>query len=141
MAIPAPEPGLVVHFNYLWAREQNMGREEAPYARPCAVILSHRRATDGSLIVLLAPITHAEPRAEDAAVELPAKVKNHLGLDWARSWVVVDEVNETAWPGYDLQPNSDGEYACGFLPPRLYAHIKSKIIDTLNGRRLKRVSR
>lgn len=140
MAIPSPEPGLVVHFNYLWAREQNMGREEARYARPCAVVLSYRRAADGSLIVLLAPITHAEPR-DRSAIELPAKVKEHLGLDWARSWVIVDEVNETAWPGYDLQPTPKGEYAYGFLPPRLYAQIKGKILETLNERRLKRVAR
>lgn len=140
MTIPAPEPGLVVHFNYLWARENDEGREEARYARPCAVILSYRRAADGSLIVLLAPITHSEP-ASAAAVEIPPKVKAHLGLDWARSWVILDQVNETGWPGYDLQPNADGKYAYGFLPPRLYSHIKDKLVEALRENKLKRVPR
>jgi hypothetical protein len=140
MNIPAPEPGLVVHFNYLWARENDQGREEARYARPCAVILSYRRAADGSLIVLLAPITHSAP-ASAAAVEIPPKVKAHLGLDWARSWVILDEVNETGWPGYDLQPNADGKYAYGFLPPRLYSQIKTRLVEALREHKLKRVPR
>jgi hypothetical protein len=141
MAIPTPEPGLVVHFNYLWAREHGEGREEARYARPCAVILSYRRAADGSLIVLLAPITHSQPRDGDAAIEIPLKVKQHLGLDGERSWIVVDEVNETGWPGYDLQPNAKGEYAYGFLPPKLYNAVKDKIVEALQARSLKRAPR
>ncbi len=36
MAIPDPEIGLVIHFNYLWKREHEIGRENARYARPCA---------------------------------------------------------------------------------------------------------
>ncbi|MEW6598920.1 MAG: hypothetical protein AB1429_15660 [Pseudomonadota bacterium] len=141
MAIPAPEPGLVVHFNYLWAREHEEGREEARYPRPCAVILSYRRAADGSLIVMLAPITHSTPRDGDAAIEIPLKVKQHLGLDEARSWVVVDEVNETGWPGYDLQPNAQGEYAYGFIPPKLFDRIKGEMIKSLQAHGLKRVPR
>jgi hypothetical protein len=34
MAIRDPEPGLVVHFNYLWSSEFDRGREEARYPRP-----------------------------------------------------------------------------------------------------------
>jgi hypothetical protein len=30
---------------------------------------------------------------------------------------MVDEVNETAWPGYDLRTNKQGQYAYGFIPP------------------------
>lgn len=141
MAIPAPEPGLVVHFNYLWSRDLEFGREEARYARPCAVILSYRRTADGSLIVLLAPITHAEPRADDIAVELPTRVKRNLGLDDERSWIVVSEVNETGWPGYDLQPNAAGEYAYGLLPPALYRKTKDKLIAALRMGALTRVPR
>ena len=139
MEIPRPEPGLVVHFNYLWNREHERGRDEARYPRPCAVILSYRRTADGTLVVLLAPITHSQP--DDLAVEIPRAVKAHLGLDDARSWVVLGEVNETAWPGYDLQPNARGEYAYGFLPPRLFNQIKAKVLDALRTRALTRVPR
>jgi hypothetical protein len=60
---------------------------------------------------MLAPITHSAPRADDRAIETPQAVKTQLGLDDLRSWVMVDEVNETAWPGYDLQANAKGQYA------------------------------
>lgn len=95
---------------------------------------------DGSLVVLLAPITHSEPGGA-AAVEIPPKVKAHLALDWARSWVIVDEVNETAWPGFGLQPNVEGKYAYGFLPPRLYNRIKDAMLAAVQARQLKRVPR
>jgi hypothetical protein len=81
MAIPDPEPGLVVQFNYLWSREFDRGRREAHYPRPCAIVLSYRRAADGAMIATLAPITHSEPRPGDRAIEIPAAVKTQLGLD------------------------------------------------------------
>lgn len=141
MDIPAPEAGLVVHFSYLWAREHDDGRQEARYARPCAVILAYRRRADGTLFVLLAPMTHTEPGEGDRAIEIPPKVKEHLGLDWVRSWIMVDEVNETGWPGYDLEPNAKGEYSYGFLPPKLYNAVKIEILESLETRRLKRTPR
>jgi hypothetical protein len=141
MAIPAPEPGLVVHFNYLWSDEFDRGREEARYPRPCAIVLSYRRTADGVMIVLLAPIARSEPRTGDRAIELPQAVKKQLGLDDLRSWVMVDEVNETAWPGYDLQTNAQGQYAYGFIPPNLFRRIKAEMMQGLRASRLRRVPR
>ena len=141
MAIPDLEPGLVVHFNYLWSREQAADRQEARYPRPCAIVVSYRRNADGALIVMLAPITHAEPRDGDNAIEIPQAVKKHLGLDEHRSWVVLDEVNETGWPGYDLTPNAKGQYAYGFVPPKLHTQIKAKILAAHQVGDLKRVPR
>jgi hypothetical protein len=141
MAIPDPEPGLVVHFNYLWSREFDRGSEEARYPRPCAIVLSYRRAADGATIAMLAPITHSEPRPGDRAIEIPQAVKKQLGLDALRSWVMVDEVNETAWPGYDLQTNAQGQYAYGFIPPALFRRIKAEMMDVLKASRLRRVPR
>jgi hypothetical protein len=58
-------------------------------------------------------------------VEVPATVKRHLGLDGDRSWVVLDEGNRFAWPGYDLRPvpGARDRYEYGFLPPRLFADL------------------
>jgi hypothetical protein len=139
--VPPPEPGLVVHFNYLWRREQAKGLEEARYPRPCAIVVSYKRSSDGALIVMLAPITHAEPPPGAAAMLIPTAVKRHLGLDEERSWVILDEVNETGWPGYDLQTNAEGQYAYGFIPPRLYERIKAEILAQHHAGRLKRVVR
>ena len=141
MAIPDPEPGLVVHFNYLWSSEFDRGRREARYPRPCAIVLSYRRTADGATIALLAPVTHSEPRVGDRAIEIPKAVKKQLGLDDLKSWVMVDEVNETAWPGYDLQTNAQGQYAYGFIPPTLFRRIKAEMMQVLKASRLRRVPR
>ena len=141
MALPEPEPGLVVHFNYLWARERGSGQEAARYARPCAIVISYRRTSDGTQIAMLAAITHSEPRDGDNAIEIPPRVKKQLGLDDHRSWVVLDEVNETAWPGFDLLANAKGEYAYGFIPPKLHAQIKARILENFQAGRLSRIAR
>ena len=141
MAIPDPQPGLVVRFNYLWSREFDRGTREARYPRPCAIVLSYRRAVDGALIAMLAPITHSHPGDEDQAIEIPQAVKRQLGLDDERSWVMIDEVNETGWPGYDLLVDARGQYAYGFIPPVLFRRIRDEVVRVVRDRRLKRVQR
>lgn len=141
MAIPDPQTGLVVRFNYLWSREFDRGAREARYPRPCAIVLSYRRATDGALIAMLAPITHSPPGPEDQAIEIPRAVKRRLGLDDQRSWVMIDEVNETGWPGFDLQPDTRGQYVYGFIPPALFRRIRDGVVRVVRDRRLKRVQR
>ncbi|HLI67049.1 MAG TPA: growth inhibitor PemK [Caulobacteraceae bacterium] len=140
MALPEPEPGLVIRFNYLWRREQAAGQENARYPRPCAIVLAVRRSA-GLTVVMVAPITHASPGATTSAIEIPPKVKQRLGLDAARSWVVVDEVNEFVWPGFDLAPDQNGEVAIGFLPPRLYEQIRRRLIANVRAGGVGRVSR
>jgi hypothetical protein len=74
--------------------------------------------------VTVLPITHRPPENPDWAIELPAPVKRHLGLDAARSWIVVAEGNDFHWPGYDLRklPHAD-RYDHGFLPPRFFNQV------------------
>lgn len=141
MVIPDPEIGLVIHFNYLWKREHDLGRDHGRYARPCAVIVSRRRAADGAVIVVVSPITHSPPAGDTVAVEIPPAVKAHLGLDVERSWIVTDEVNEFNWPGFDLQPNAAGRIAYGVLPNRLYLRVRQSVLACLGAQRLARVLR
>jgi hypothetical protein len=124
MAIPSPEPGLVINYAYLWRDEYLAGREEGRKDRPSVIILAVRRKADGATVVTVLPITHSAPRDPKAAVEIPQRVKKHLGLDDRRSWIVVTEGNEFVWPGYDLRKvvGSD-DYAFGFLPPRLFNRV------------------
>ena len=62
-------------------------------------------------------------------MEIPSRVKDYLGLDGERSWVIISEGNEFAWPGYDLRPASvTGKQSFGFLPPRLFAKIVRALI-------------
>ena len=142
MDLPAPEPGLVIAFNYLWRREYDAGLEHGRYPRPCAIVVAYRRAADGARIVTVAPITTREPGPDDAAVPIPAAVKRHLGLDADQlSWVIVGEVNEFAWPGFDLEANARGEIAYGFVPRGLHAKIREGVLAAARAQQLRRTPR
>ena len=89
MPIPTPEPGLVISYVYLWHHEREAGREEGRKDRPSVIVLTVERPANDATVVVVLPITHAPPADPAAAVEIPAAVKRHLGLDDARSWIVV----------------------------------------------------
>lgn len=122
MPIPTPEAGLVISYAYLWHSEHQAGRDEGRKDRPSVIVLAVERAAETTVIVL--PITHSAPKDPADAIEIPAPIKRHLGLDEAHSWIVVSEGNEFDWPGYDLRkiPGSD-RYDYGFLPPRFFATV------------------
>lgn len=143
MALPLPENGLVICYSYLWDAESRKGREEGAKDRPCAIILTTRRAEAGTVVTVV-PVTHTCPQASDEAVEIPLKVKRSLGLDDARSWIVVNEVNRFVWPGSDLRPISRHQadrFEYGFLPPYLFRQVKERIAICVKARRLKIVPR
>jgi PemK-like, MazF-like toxin of type II toxin-antitoxin system len=121
MAIPTPEPGLVLSYAYLWDHEAQSGQEEGRKDRPCVIALVVERKAAGETIVTVLPVTHTMPADRASAVEIPPAIKKHLGLDDQRSWVMVSEGDEFVWPGYDLRkiPNTD-RFDYGFLPPRCH---------------------
>jgi PemK-like, MazF-like toxin of type II toxin-antitoxin system len=128
VALPEPEPGLVISYAYLWHHEHERGQEEGRKDRPAVIVLAAERASDGATIVTVLPITHRAPDNPTAAIEIPTPVKQLLGLDAARSWIVVDEGNEFVWPGYDLRkvPGNQLRYDYGFLPPRFFNQVLRK---------------
>lgn len=130
MTWPSPQPGLVIRYSYLWDREAQEGREEGVKDRPCAVVLA-LRDDDGTTQVYVLPITHTAPTRSIDALEIPAPVKERLGLDGERSWVVVSEANMFAWPGPDLRflPGKGPDSAAyGFLPPKLFRIIRERFL-------------
>ncbi len=143
MSLPTPEPGLVIRYSYLWLREHREGREEGTKDRPCAIILA-TRVHDDDRQVLVVPVTHSPPENPGAALELPPTVKQHLGLDAERSWVVLSESNLFDWPGPDLRrigDRDDSSVAYGFLPPRLFAELRRKFATLEAAARSRRVKR
>ena len=139
MSLPVPEPGLVISYAYLWRHEHNRGQEEGRKDRPCLIVLSVESSGRPSPRVTVAAITHAPPLAGAFAVELPLKVKQHLGLDDQRSWIVLDEVNQFDWPGFDLRPipGRSDRFAYGFIPPSLYETAKAKLLEAHAQRKVK----
>lgn len=130
MSLPAPTPGLVIRYAYLWAREHDEGREEGVKDRPCAVLLA-TRDDEGDLRVIVLPVTHSRPLDPATAVEIPAATKRRLGLDDDQSWIVVTEGNVFAWPGPDLRfaPGRGPEsVAYGLLPAKLYEIVRERFV-------------
>ena len=124
MALPTPEPGLVISYAYLWDREAQDGQEEGRKDRPCVIALAVQRQQGGETWVVVLPVTRSPPNDAASAVEIPPAVKRQLGLDDARSWVVVSEGDQFVWPGYDLRKVRGGEdYDYGFLPPRFFQSV------------------
>jgi hypothetical protein len=132
--LPQPEVGLVISYSYLWKEEEDLGQIEGRKDRPCAIILSvdvpDPRA-NGRKQVAVAPITHTPPRDPNVAVEFPPRIKEHLGLDSDRSWVILEEVNIFTWPGFDLRPIRRGETRIdyGLLPPKFFERLIAKFTE------------
>ncbi len=93
MALPEPESGLVISYSYLWSNEYKAGKVEGLKNRPCAIVLVVK-SEEGSKKVTVAPITHTPPDNPDVAIQIPPRVKNHLGLDPEQSWIILDDFNE-----------------------------------------------
>ena len=92
---------------------------------------------------MLLPITHSAPAAGESAIEIPQKVKQHLGLDAERSWVVVSECNIDGWPSPDLRqlPGQPGRFHYGHLPPRLFKVIRDTFLSAYQAKQVAVVNR
>jgi hypothetical protein len=79
---------------------------------------------------VLLPITHSPPTGDTVVIEIPAKVREAIGLDDEPSWVVVSEYNIDEWPNAGLSPvpGRPGVFAYGFVPPGLFATVKSRLL-------------
>src|SRR5665213_2413725 len=137
MPIPAPEPGLVISYAYLRHHEHEAGREEGRKDRPSVFVLRVERPANDTPIVVVLPITHADP----SAIEIPAAIERHLGLDDERSWAVLAEGNEFDWPGYDLRKGGGSDRHYGFLPPRFFNSVIEAFAAWHRRRKVKLTSR
>ncbi len=129
MAFPEPRPGLVVRYDYLWTHEAAAGRSQGKDRPTCLVAASDSR-TKPRFVVLL-PITHRQPTGDTVGIEIPAKVKQAIGLDEARSWVIVSEHNVDEWPNGGLSPvpGKPNVFSYGFIPPGLFVQIKASFLE------------
>ena len=142
MFLPVPHPSRVIRYAYLWYDEHVHGQEEGVKDRPCVIVLA-KHIVGENTIVTVAPITHTPPLNPEEAVEIPLPTKQRLGLDTARSWVMVNEVNRFLWPGPDIRPIPErgGAFAYGDLPPALFRQIKERLLTLAHAERVKPVAR
>jgi hypothetical protein len=130
MTFPAPKPGLVIRYSFLWSHEAAAGADEGAKDRPCAIVVA-ARLVDCDIRTIVAPITHLEPDDPETSLELPAAVSKMLKLDGERRWLKLDELNRFTWPGYDLRPipGTKGDYAYGMLPKPIFEALRAKILS------------
>ena len=143
MRIPRPVAGQVIRYSYLWRREILGERDEGGKDRPSTVILA-AFVEDGETRVYVLPITHRSPGPETHAIEIPMRVKRHLGLDGDRSWIILDEINDFIWPGHDLRPvpgSAPPRIDYGVLPPRFFDEVRTAFLALARNRRVQRVPR
>ena len=141
MTFPKPVAGLIIRYSYLWYHEY---LEEGQKDRPCAIIAALHLDENGDTRVLVLPITHTPPEHLTLAVEIPAKVKQRLQLDDARSWIVLSEWNEFIWPGPDLRriPGADdASITYGMIPPGLFSIVRDRFLAIVKTRQASPVRR
>jgi hypothetical protein len=143
VAFPTPLPGLVIRYSFLWREQADRGQEEGEKDRPCAVIIT-TVDDQGETVVVVLPITHTPPAHHELAVEIPVATKRRLGLDDARSWIIVTEANRFVWPGPDLRPRTPGDTASvayGELPAKLFGEVRDKLAAAIERRLARPVRR
>lgn len=137
MSFPAPRPGLVIRYSFLWSHEQGAGADEAAKDRPCAIVVAAPTSETGAIRTIVAPITHRPPDEPLDSIEIPASVCSRLGLDAGRHWLRLDELNRFVWPGFDLRPipGRAGQFAYGMLPSGLFEQLRQGILSRQQARR------
>ena len=131
-----PKIGWVLRYSYLWSDDDaNAGLSAKE--RPVVVVLAVKRV-EGRILVRVVPVTHRDPADPARAIEIPATTKRRLGLDYARSWIVLDHANEFVWPGPDVRPvpgvNPPSVYY-GPLPPKLFNAVRWRLLSLVRARR------
>jgi uncharacterized protein YifN (PemK superfamily) len=127
----------------LWHREAEAGDEEGTKERPVVVVVAIQKREHGTRLFVV-PVTTRSPREGDDAVEMPAGVREHLGLGENRCWIIADEYNLFTWPGPDIRPvRAGGEITpCyGSIPGKLLEQVRTKIAQAARVGRLKETKR
>jgi hypothetical protein len=131
-----PSNGLVILYNYLWAREYDRQEESGRKARPACVQIIIARGTSGTVVALF-PITSQSPHANRTALEIPEMEARRIGLS-IPSWVIVDE-----WNLDDLakSPHIADIRPIGSLSPAFMNRVRRAAADRIHARRYRSVPR
>jgi hypothetical protein len=77
-------------------------------------------------------------------MEIPSVVKQRLGLDSGRSWIILNEGSDFLWPGPDLRPQPGKDMssaAYGFLPPNFFSELQKRFVDLATAGNSKAITR
>jgi hypothetical protein len=142
-----PPIGNLVAYEYLWLSQQNT-REDGAKVYPVALIFAKKIIASVTLAYAVG-MSHKPPDASEKAIEVPRKLKRHLGLDEDPSWIYCDQLNEFTWPGPDLRPaerlsklpKARDSCIIGALPKDWFALVKQHVVDNLKLKRVQIIRR
>jgi hypothetical protein len=131
-----PSIGLVIRYNYLWAREHDRQEESERKARPTCVQIIVAQAA-GATLVALFPITSQPPQAGRTVLEIPEIDARRIGLT-TPSWIVIDE-----WNLDDLakSPHIADARPLGSLSPAFMKRVRQAAAARIRARRYRSVPR
>jgi uncharacterized protein YifN (PemK superfamily) len=107
------------------------------------VVVATEKKPHGTQL-LVVPVTTRLPRDSGVAVEMPARVRQHLGLGEERCWILADEYNLFTWPGPDIRPIARGRRVSpyyGSIPARLFEQVRALIEQAAKAGRLRATKR
>jgi len=131
-----PSNGLVISYNYLWAREHDRREESGRKARPACLQIIVARGTRGAVVALF-PITSQPPQADRTALQIPEMEARRIGLT-TPSWIIVDE-----WNLDDLatSPHIADSRPIGALSPAFMKRVRSEAAARIRAGRYRSIPR
>jgi hypothetical protein len=133
----APQAGMVLRYSFVWKHEAERGQDEGEKDRPLVVLVLLADGED----VVVAPLTTRPPEQSAPAIEVPARVRQNLGLDVEQSWISIATLNRFVWPGPDLRPTPGqplASVAIGDLPDGFIRTVRAAAAAHLKGGLVKR---
>ncbi len=148
MPLPELTIGLVVRYEYLWARRAatqdtaSAVPATADKDHPACIVATFRREGKPEDFVVYLPISHTPPGPGEEGVELTVHAKAAAGLDNGRQWVLVSECNIDAWP-FDLRqlPRAPGVFHYGHLPPATFRDVRDRFAARHRVKHVRQVDR
>ncbi len=148
MKLPAKPPvGHLIAYEYLWL-SQSGARDDGAKTYPSAVIIAREDIGPVPLAYVLG-ISHKPPTANERAMEVPAKLARHLGLDDEPMWIYTDQINIFAWPGPDVRPaehlstlpSSKDGCTIGALPKDWFDLVKAHLAESYRYQMVRTIKR
>jgi len=137
----APKVGQIVEHHFLWLAEHAAGQFEGRKPRPCLIIAVEERTGSAPRVTVL-PITSQAPRGGTTALAVPRELNARMGLDPKRDgWVVIDEANIFAWPGFDLIPQPGGGFVRASVTAGFFTPVRGAVLAAQPHGRPRRIER
>ncbi len=142
MKKPEPQSGDIICFDFLFKRDKEKGLIDGEKDRPCAIVLARVMKEGHEPTVLLAPITHTEPKPGVDAIELTGRMRKACGLDDQKQWIITSEINTASWTDAGIVPAEPGkQWLVGRMPKGLAEAARNRAFGRIKKRQASVIER